>query len=58
MSDTKTHANIFARFDRPSESVTRKNTEHAPWHDDDRRNVNDKSQHRRYHGLFEDMMNR
>lgn len=57
MSDTTPHANILARFDRPSESVTRKNTEHAPWHDDDRRNVNDRSQHRRYHGLFEDMMN-
>ena len=24
MSDTKTHANIFARFDRPSESVRAK----------------------------------
>ena len=57
MSDTKTYATVLAQFDRPSESQTRKNTEHAPWHDDDRRNVNDRSQHRRYHGLFEDMMN-
>jgi hypothetical protein len=57
MSDTKTYATVLARFDRPSESQIRKNTEHAPWHDDDRHNVNDKSQHRRYHSLFEDMMN-
>lgn len=57
MSDAKKHTTVLARFDRPSESLARKNTEHAPWHDDDRRNVNDKAQHRRYHGLFEDLMN-
>ncbi|MEP3636139.1 MAG: hypothetical protein ABJM43_00115 [Paracoccaceae bacterium] len=57
MSDTKTYATDLARFDRPSENQTLINTENAPWHDDCRRNVNDKSQHRRYHSLFEDMMN-
>lgn len=44
------------RFDRPSENHSTKNTEHAPWHDDNRY-ANDTSQHRRYHSLFEDLMN-
>ena len=57
MSDTKAYTAVLARFDRPSESLAHKNTEDAPWHDDSARIVNDKSQHRRYHGLFEDLMN-
>ena len=44
-------------FDRPSETMVTKNTKHAPWHDDAGRDNHDKSQHRRYHGLFEDLMN-
>ena len=56
MPDIKADAIVFARFDCPSETLVRKNTEHAPWHEDGR-HANDKSQHGRYHGLFEDLMN-
>jgi hypothetical protein len=57
MSDPKTDAIRIKRFDRPSETLAMKNTLHAPWLEDDTRNANDKSQHRRYHSLYEDMMN-
>lgn len=57
MSDTKPDLTRINRFDRPSESIATKNIQHAPWHDDEGRHANDKSQHRRYHSLFEDLMN-
>ncbi|MEP0963359.1 MAG: hypothetical protein ABJQ70_14215 [Roseobacter sp.] len=57
MSDTKKDHAVIHRFDRPSETIVTKNTEHAPWHDVDDRHNNDKSHHRRYHSLFEDLMN-
>lgn len=57
MSHAKKDQTVIHRFDRPSETMATKNTEHAPWHDDDGCHNNDKSQHRRYHSMFEDLMN-
>lgn len=57
MSDTKNDPIRSGKFDRPSENLVTKNTRDAPWHDDDCGNANDKSQHRRHHSLFEDLMN-
>jgi hypothetical protein len=57
MSHAKKDQTVIHRFDRPSETMATKNTEHAPWHDDDGCHNNDKSQHRCYHSLFEDLMN-
>jgi hypothetical protein len=57
MSDTKKHHTPADKFDRPSENLASKNIEHAPWHDEDGRAGRDMSKHRRYHSLFEDLMN-
>lgn len=57
MTDTKTSDAYVNRFDRPAKNLASKNTGHAPWHDDDDQNAQVKSQHRRYHSLFEDLMN-
>jgi hypothetical protein len=56
MSDTENGSVRTNRFDRPSENHATKNTEHAPWHKEGR-HATDQSQHRRYHGLFVDLMN-
>ncbi|WP_342069670.1 hypothetical protein [Yoonia algicola] len=45
------------RFDRPCEHLVVKDAAHAPWTVDASRGDNDKAAHRRYHGLFEDLMN-
>lgn len=57
MPDTKTAATAHARVDRPSETLALINIEHTPWHEEDNSNRTDRSQHRRYRGLFEDIMN-
>jgi len=57
MSDKKKEHTPSNRFDRLAENLAAKNTEHAPWHDDDGRHAQVQSQHRRYHSLFEDLMN-
>lgn len=57
MSHAKKDDTVTHRFDRPSATIVTKNTEHAPWHNSDGRQNTDKSQHRRYHSLFEDLMN-
>ena len=50
-----------SRYDVPSDSVEATLMQRTPWENMDQRgelNLNkDKSQHRRYHSHFEDMMN-
>lgn len=57
MTERKTDASPAPIYDRPSEHIVSKNTQHAPWHDNVDHAAKDKSQHRRYHSLFEDLLN-
>lgn len=57
MADPKDNPTVHQKLDRPSENLATKDTAHAPWHDDLSRNSRDTSKHRRYHSLFEDLMN-
>lgn len=56
MKDTST-----SRYDRPCEHLARNWGEQAPWETDGKRgNLNlaeDRAEHRRYHSLFEDLLN-
>jgi len=56
MSNPKIEQTSANNLDRPSENIATKNPRHAPWYDDSH-NAKDKAQHRRHHGLFEDLMN-
>jgi hypothetical protein len=44
MSDDEIGLTGDNKFDRPSENLATKNTQQAPWHNDDGPNVNDRSQ--------------
>ncbi|WP_420863215.1 hypothetical protein [Algirhabdus cladophorae] len=57
MSDTKKEHTSHNKFDRPAENLATIDKEHAPWLDDASGHAQVKSQHRRYHSLFEDLMN-
>ncbi|KIN73313.1 hypothetical protein [Sulfitobacter guttiformis] len=57
MSGTKINFTDVNKLDRPSENLATIDTNNAPWYDGKGRHANDKAQHRRYHGLFEDLMN-
>ncbi|SEM75304.1 hypothetical protein [Palleronia pelagia] len=50
-----------ARLDRPSESIDNNRLQQTPWSVTDQRGAlylgRDGAQHRRFHGLFEDMLN-
>lgn len=57
MSDHAVTTNSLERFDRPCEHMATKDATHAPWAADASRGQKDRAGHRRYHGLYEDMMN-
>jgi hypothetical protein len=57
MSDNPKATGRIDRFDRPCEHMAIKDAAHAPWTSDAPRGDNDKAGHRRYQGLFEDLMN-
>ena len=61
MSKSTENTNDARRLDRPSETATFTRVNHGPWDTTDRRGAlnlaRDGSQHRRFHSLFEDMLN-
>ncbi len=58
---TKPVSKLASRLDRPSETVVANTVKDAPWETDRQRGAlnleRDGSQHRKYHSLFEDMLN-
>jgi hypothetical protein len=57
MSDHSLTSYRLEQFDRPCEHMASKDATHAPWTSDTNRGDKDKAGHRRYHGLYEDLMN-
>ncbi|WP_224826710.1 hypothetical protein [Cognatishimia sp. MH4019] len=58
---TQSLSKLAARLDRPSETAAANKLKDAPWETDRQRGAlnleRDGSQHRKYHSLFEDMLN-
>lgn len=57
MSDQPKATNRLEQFDQPCAHLATLDATHAPWAADANRGKKDRAGHRRYHGLYEDMMN-